>query len=415
MPTEVWLFILTGAIAVVAAVMLLLSENAVHSALFLILNMGCIAFLFLMLNAPFMAMVQIAVYAGAIMVLFLFVIMLLGAEKPGGGTPFAWLAPGAVVLALIFLVTVGVALSQGGISDLQRPAAHPQLRVAHYAADAGPLELRIGGLPFAGSLTRGALQEYETLPPGDHELELLEAGSDRLLLRQTIALAPGQRSTALVHGVGAPTLSLLTEETDSGSLRVFNAWDAPVNLVDFASELSDEDTVLLAEAIGQGALSSPLPVAEGADFSTWALVDAADGTLLARLPADLEFNAAERDSATLLLSSVRRFEGSLEAEASLLLTPATASFGSPVDVGQKLFSRYMLPMQIVAILLLVAMVGAIVLTHRPKIAPELGRARLGRRRVSRPLTSVIAAQLGQEDAAQGAERAALPPSGPQER
>ena len=79
--------------------MLLLSQNAVHSALFLIINMGCIAFLFLLLDAPFLAMVQIAVYAGAIMVLFLFVIMLLGTEKLGGTTPFGWLAPGAIVLA----------------------------------------------------------------------------------------------------------------------------------------------------------------------------------------------------------------------------------------------------------------------------------------------------------------------------
>ena len=92
--TEVSLFILVGAIAVVAAVMMLLSENAVHSALFLILNMGCIAFFFLMLNAPFLAMVQITVYAGAIMVLFLFVIMLLGAEKLRGSNAISLADPG---------------------------------------------------------------------------------------------------------------------------------------------------------------------------------------------------------------------------------------------------------------------------------------------------------------------------------
>jgi hypothetical protein len=61
-----------------------------------------------------------------------------------------------------------------------------------------------------------------------------------------------------------------------------------------------------------------------------------------------------------------------------------------------LFSRYMLPMQAVAILLLVAMVGAIVLTHRPKPSAALVRARMGRRRVSRPLTSVIASQVGHD-------------------
>ena len=110
--TEVSLFILVGAIAVVAAMMMLWSENAVHSALFLILNMGCIAFFFLMLNAPFLAMVQITVYAGAIMVLFLFVIMLLGAEKLGGSTPFRWLTPVAMVLAIVFLSVAGLSLAQ---------------------------------------------------------------------------------------------------------------------------------------------------------------------------------------------------------------------------------------------------------------------------------------------------------------
>ncbi len=414
MGTEVWLFILVGAVAVVAAVMLLLSQNAVHSALFLIVNMGCIAFLFLMLNAPFLAMVQIAVYAGAIMVLFLFVIMLLGTERPGGKSPFGWLAPGAIVLALIFLVTVGVALSQGGISDLQAPAAHPQLRVAHYAADAGTLELRIDGAIIASGLTNGALQEYETLPPGEYELELLTANGG-LLLRQTVALEAGQRTTALLQGTGTPTLSLVSDIAAAGSLRIFNAWNVPVSLVDYASELSDEDTLVLAESIARGELTAPLAVAADADFSTWALVKAADGELLARMTEVAEFDASDGDSALLVLSPVRRFEGSLEAAASLLVAPAQARFGSPADMGQQLFSRYMLPMQIVAVLLLVAMVGAIVLTHRPRLAPELARARLGRRRVSRPLTSVIASQLGQADEAPEGETAALPPTGAQER
>jgi len=78
------LFIILAVIAVAAAVGMLISENAVHSALFLVLNFGAIAVFYLVLNAPFIAMVQITVYAGAIMVLFLFVIMLLGAERLRG-------------------------------------------------------------------------------------------------------------------------------------------------------------------------------------------------------------------------------------------------------------------------------------------------------------------------------------------
>ena len=57
-------------VAVFSAAMMLLEEKAVHSALFLILNFLCVAVLYIMLDAPFLAMIQIAVYAGAIMVLF---------------------------------------------------------------------------------------------------------------------------------------------------------------------------------------------------------------------------------------------------------------------------------------------------------------------------------------------------------
>ena len=79
-----FVFIILAVIAVSAALMMLTSRNAVHSALWLVLNFATVAVFYIVLNAPFIAMVQITVYAGAIVVLFLFVIMLLGAEKLGG-------------------------------------------------------------------------------------------------------------------------------------------------------------------------------------------------------------------------------------------------------------------------------------------------------------------------------------------
>jgi len=75
------LFFALAAIAVIAAGGMLMSRNAVHAALFLVANFAVVAMFYLLLNAPFIAMVQVTVYAGAIMVLFLFVIMLLGAER----------------------------------------------------------------------------------------------------------------------------------------------------------------------------------------------------------------------------------------------------------------------------------------------------------------------------------------------
>lgn len=70
-------FYALASVTAFSAVMMLLQRNPVNSALFLILNFFCLGGLYLTLNAQFIAMVHILVYAGAIMVLFLFVIMLL--------------------------------------------------------------------------------------------------------------------------------------------------------------------------------------------------------------------------------------------------------------------------------------------------------------------------------------------------
>ncbi|HEY7281338.1 MAG TPA: NADH-quinone oxidoreductase subunit J [Actinomycetota bacterium] len=79
-PTDLIVFWVFAPIAVCAAIGMVLSRNAVHSALFLIVNFFCLAVFFLVLGSPFLFAVQIIVYAGAIMVLFLFVIMLLGVD-----------------------------------------------------------------------------------------------------------------------------------------------------------------------------------------------------------------------------------------------------------------------------------------------------------------------------------------------
>jgi len=61
MTVELVLFILVAAVAIFSAALMLVSRNAVHAALFLVTNLLCVAFFYLMLNAPFLAMVQITV------------------------------------------------------------------------------------------------------------------------------------------------------------------------------------------------------------------------------------------------------------------------------------------------------------------------------------------------------------------
>ena len=78
---EVILFYSLSAIMVISSLMVIFKKNPVHSALFLVLTFFCLGGVYLLLNAQFIAAVQVIVYAGAIMVLFLFVIMLLNLDR----------------------------------------------------------------------------------------------------------------------------------------------------------------------------------------------------------------------------------------------------------------------------------------------------------------------------------------------
>ena len=102
---EFIVFTITAIVAIIGAAAMLLSKNAVHSALFMLLNFSSIAVLFLLLRAPFLFAVQLIVYAGAIIVLFLFVVMLLGAERAEDETDqLAWQRPVALIMGLVLLV-----------------------------------------------------------------------------------------------------------------------------------------------------------------------------------------------------------------------------------------------------------------------------------------------------------------------
>ena len=77
---EAWAFWILGSLAVIGALGMVLARNAVHSALWLVVTMLCLGFLYVVNSAPFLGAVQIIVYTGAIMMLFLFVLMLVGRD-----------------------------------------------------------------------------------------------------------------------------------------------------------------------------------------------------------------------------------------------------------------------------------------------------------------------------------------------
>lgn len=101
------LFIIFAVVAIVAGFNVILQKHPVSSALSLVGVMGSLAVLYLLLGAEFMAMAQMIVYGGAVMVLFIFVIMLLnaGAEKSSNKGWFAQIA--GLPLLLAFVAVVG--------------------------------------------------------------------------------------------------------------------------------------------------------------------------------------------------------------------------------------------------------------------------------------------------------------------
>ena len=128
MSFEMIFFILVGALSVGTAVGVVTSRVAVHSALFLLVHFATLAILYVTLNAQFLAAAQIIVYAGGIVILILFVIMLIGSaplETRAGyrsWVPYAGLALGVLMLAGMALTvlqmppaTINPAANEGGV------------------------------------------------------------------------------------------------------------------------------------------------------------------------------------------------------------------------------------------------------------------------------------------------------------
>jgi NADH-quinone oxidoreductase subunit J len=120
-------------VAIVASLLVVAQTNPIYSVLLLIASFGALSGLYVTLDAPFVAVIQIIVYAGAIMVLFLFVVMLLNAPREASehdveaglspGHPLAFGAVLAVALGaeLVWAIEAGArsrVLERGGVSEV---------------------------------------------------------------------------------------------------------------------------------------------------------------------------------------------------------------------------------------------------------------------------------------------------------
>jgi NADH-quinone oxidoreductase subunit J len=134
---EAWAFWILGGLAVIGGLGMVISRNAVHSALWLVVTMLCLGFLYVVNSAPFLGAVQIIVYTGAIMMLFLFVLMLVGRDASDSlietlrGQRVAAILLGA---GFAVLVATGLARSLGDGTSVGLTAANANGNVQGIAA-----------------------------------------------------------------------------------------------------------------------------------------------------------------------------------------------------------------------------------------------------------------------------------------
>lgn len=94
-------FYVTAVITIVSTIMVITRSNPVHALLYLIISLLSLSMIFFLLGAPFAALLEVIIYAGAIMVLFIFVIMLLNLGAETAAREKAWIQPGAWIVPSI--------------------------------------------------------------------------------------------------------------------------------------------------------------------------------------------------------------------------------------------------------------------------------------------------------------------------
>jgi NADH-quinone oxidoreductase subunit J len=148
------LFFLFSGVAVVSALLMILHRNPVYSAIFLIVTLFALAGFYVMLNAPFVASVHLIVYAGAIMVLFLFVIMLLNLQKDApreGGKLLRRIAGATLTIALLAELGALLVYSFSGRQNLLATPASAGVGLSAPAATVDGGEVLVGSTRAIGA------------------------------------------------------------------------------------------------------------------------------------------------------------------------------------------------------------------------------------------------------------------------
>jgi len=185
-----WLFALA---AILAGLLTVMARNAVHSALFLISSLVSVAALFIIMRAEFIAGVQILVYVGGVMVLFLFVIMLVnvGAEERGSEEIFNGMRQVATSLVFCFLLALALLAAIGrGVEALQkRDAVALSQSAAQRTSDEQKLPVAATGtsrITTQSQQVGASLYRYASLPFEIASVLLLVAIIGSVMLARTL-------------------------------------------------------------------------------------------------------------------------------------------------------------------------------------------------------------------------------------
>lgn len=181
-----WIFALA---AIFAALLTVMARNAVHSALFLISSLVSVAALFVIAGAEFIAGVQILVYVGGVMVLFLFVIMLVnvGAEERGREEIFNNQRQVTASLIFCFLLVGGVLYAvSDGYRGLQKLHPRPEAEVAEQARGGAITATGTSHMTKDTERVGGSLYRYASLPFEIASVLLLVAIIGSVMLARTL-------------------------------------------------------------------------------------------------------------------------------------------------------------------------------------------------------------------------------------
>ena len=132
---EIILFYIAAAVSLVATLLVVTRKNASHALIYLIISLLAVAVIFYLLGAPFAAALEVVVYAGAIMVLFMFVVMMLNLGKSSVAqektllSPGAWIGPSILtgVLLLELLYAIIFVIPEQAIGDASGVAVSPKV------------------------------------------------------------------------------------------------------------------------------------------------------------------------------------------------------------------------------------------------------------------------------------------------